>query len=127
MQTKSNIQLIREGLAIRDAFKDNVKSIMDKYTVEDSYFGPSMGMPVQMIKETHSIAEYTKGYFVFEHEYTDIDEAISNMTLSHVLRIIENKRFQIGKRFERLSEAKGDRVIDITTGTAAIGTEEGND
>ena len=118
MQTKSNIQLIKECLAIRDAFKDNVKSIMDKYTVEDSYFGPSMGMPIQMIKETHSIAEYTKGYFVFEHEYTDIDEAISNMTLFHVLRIMENKRFQIGKRFEKLSEANGDRVIDITTGIA---------
>ena len=41
--------------------------------------------------------------------------------------IINNKRFQIGKVYEKLSEAKGDRVIDITTGTAAIGTEEGND
>lgn len=127
MQTKSNIQLIREGLAIRDAFKENIKSFMDKYTIEDSFFGASRGQDIQSIRECHSFAEYTRGYFVFEHEYTDIDTAISNMTLEHVLRIIDNKRFQIGKVYEKLSEAKGDRVIDITTGTTAIGTEEGND
>jgi len=49
------------------------------------------------------------------------------MTHEHTIRIIGNKRFQIGKVYERLSEAKGERVIDITTGMAAIGTEGNND
>ena len=116
MQTKSNIQIVREQLAIREAFKDDIKSFMDKYMVEDSYFGPSKCISMQVIKEGDSTVEYTRGYFVFEHEYTDVDEAISNMSLHHVLRIIENKRFQVGKIFEKLSEAQGERVIDITTG-----------
>ncbi len=120
MQTKSNIQLIRENLAVRDAFKANLESFMDKWMVEDSYFTPSK-------KVLGEAEENTKGYFVFEHEYNNFDEAISNMNGNHTIRIINNKRFQIGKVYEKLSEAKGDRVIDITTGTAAIGTEEGND
>lgn len=120
MQTKSNIQLIREGLAIRDSFKDNIKSFMDKYTIEDSFFGLSRNNNIHSLKESRTMTEYTRGYFVFEHEYTDIDTAISNMTLDHTLRIVDNKRFQIGKVYEKLSEAKGDRVIDITTGKLVV-------
>ena len=120
MQTKSNIQLIREGLAIRDSFKDNIKSFMDKYTIEDSFFGLSRNNNMYSLKESHTMTEYTRGYFVFEHEYTDIDTAISNMTLDHTLRIVDNKRFQIGKVYEKLSEAKGDKVIDITTGKLVV-------
>ena len=114
MQTKSNIQLIREGLAVREAFKDNIKNFMEKYTIEDNYFGPSCKVSTTGIKETHSMTEYTHGYFVFEHEYTDIDTAVSNMSLNHVIRIIDNKRFQVGKIYEKLSDAKGETVIDIT-------------
>jgi len=117
MQTKSNIQLIREGLALREASADNIKAFMEKYTIEDSYFGITRGMSPKEIKETHTLSEYTRGYFVVEHEYTDIDEAISNMSLNHVIRIIENKRFQIGKRFEKLSDVHGDNIIDISTGS----------
>jgi len=106
MQTKSNIQLIREGLALREASANNIKAFMEKYTIEDSYFGI-----------TSEVSEYTHGYFVVEHEYTDIDEAISNMSLNQVIRIIENKRFQIGERFEKLSDAHGDNIIDISTGS----------
>jgi len=120
MQTKSNIQLVRENLAVRDTFKSNLQELMDKYLVEDSYFTPSR-------KNLGKYDVNNKGYFVFEHEYNTFDEAISNLTENNTIRIIENKRFQIGKVYEKLSEAKGDRVIDITTGSAAIGTEENND
>jgi hypothetical protein len=120
MQTKSNIQLIRENLAVRDTFKANLEAFMDKYMVEDSFFTPSKKVLGEMV-------ENVKGYFVFEHEYNTFNEAISNMNHESTIRIIENKRFQIGKVYERLSEAKGDRVIDITTGMAAISTEENND
>ena len=107
MQTKSNIQIMLENLAIRDAFKTSIESFMDKYIIEDSYFG---------ISQKKSLDEYNKGYFVFEHEYDNINDAIINMTPNHVIRIIENKRFQIGKIYEKLSEAIGDRIIDITSG-----------
>jgi len=112
--------LVRENLAVRDAFKSNLEAFMDKYMVEDAYFTPSK-------KVLGEKEENVKGYFVFEHEYNTFNEAISNMTHEHTIRIIGNKRFQIGKVYERLSEAKGERVIDITTGMAAIGTEGNND
>ena len=117
MQTKSNIQLVRENLAVRDAFKSNLEAFMDKYMVEDSYFTPSK-------KALGEMEENVKGYFVFEHEYNTFNEAISNMTHEDTIRIISNMRFQIGKVYEKLSEAKGGRIIDITTGMIVIETEE---
>ena len=106
MQTKSNIQLVREALAIRESFRKELQSFMDKWMIMDSYFEINSGAP----------KEHEKGYFVFEHEYNTFDEAISNMSLDQTIRIIENKRFQIGKVYEKISEAEGDRVIDVTTG-----------
>ena len=114
MQTKSNIQIIRENLALRENFANNIKSFMDKYTIEDSYFGISGG--ASSTKE--SMTEYINGYFVMEHEYTNIDDAISNMAPNQVIRIIENNRFQIGERYRKLSEVEGDNVIDISTGAS---------
>jgi hypothetical protein len=111
MQTKSNIQLIRENLAVRDAFKSNLEALMEKYMVEDSFFTPSK-------KNLGEAEENVKGYFVFEHEYNTFDEAISNISNGQTIRIINNQRFQLGKVYEKLSEAHGDKVIDITTGTA---------
>lgn len=111
MQTKSNIQIVRENLAVRDTFKTNLELFMGKYIVEDSYFTPSK-------KVLGQAEENLKGYFVFEHEYNNFNEAISNMTSKQTIRIIGNTRFQIGVVYEKLSEAKGDRVIDITTGLA---------
>ena len=109
MQTKSNIQLVRENLAVRDAFKTNLEVFMEKYLVEDSYFSPSK-------KTLGEVEENTSGYFVFEHEYNTFNEAISNMNNNQTIRIIENNRFQIGRVFEKLSEANGERIIDISTG-----------
>ena len=120
MQTKSNIQLVRENLAVRDTFKTNLEVLMEKYMIEDSFFTPSK-------KTLGEAQENVKGYFVFEHEYNTFNEAISNLTNGQTIRIMNNKRFQIGKVYEKLSEAKGERVIDITTGMAAIGAEENNE
>lgn len=130
MQTKSNIQLIRENLELREAFKDNIKTLINDYTIKNCYFSPSYGMSPKMIRETHSINEHTNGYFVIEHEYTNIDEAISNMTLQHTIRIIDNDHFQLGKRFEKLSEARknfkkslegeNENIIDILTSAQIV-------
>lgn len=109
MQTKSNIQLIRESLRMLETFKINLESYMERWTIEDSYFTPNktiMGCP----------SENCKGYFSVKQEYTNINEAISNMTLDQTIRIIENKRFQVGNVFEKLTDATGDDIIDITTG-----------
>ncbi len=103
MQTKSNIQLVRENLAIKESFKQRLIDLMNDYIIEDSYFNISTG-------------EWSNGYFVTEHEYTSIDDAINNMSNDQTIRIIENKRFQIGKRYGKLSEAKDGEIIDITSG-----------
>lgn len=106
MQTKSNIQLVRENLAIKESFKQRLIDLMNDYIIEDSYFNISTG-------------EWSNGYFVVEHEYASIDDAINNMTNDQTIRIIENKRFQIGKRYGKLSElsVENDRkIIDITSG-----------
>lgn len=107
MQTKSNIQLLRESLKNRESFKDSVKSLIDRYLVEDSYIG----------FDGKYIKEYTKGYFVIENEFDNIDQAVDAMSNGWVLRIIENKTFQIGRIYDKLSDAKGDNIIDIATGS----------
>ena len=38
------------------------------------------------------------------------------MNLDQTIRIIGDKKFQVGKVFEKISDAQGDTVIDITTG-----------
>ena len=109
MQTKSNIQLIRESLAVKEAFKNSLNDFMDKYMIEDSYFSISKS-------GYGKIEENVSGYFVFNKEYNNFDEAIYNMSNDQSIRIIENSRFQIGEIVEKLSETKGERVIDITSG-----------
>lgn len=111
MQTKSNIQLIRERLAVREEFESNLKSLMEKYIVEDSYFSQSK-------IDARLPEENIKGYFVFNHEYGNLNEAVINMGVADTIRIIDNKRFQVGRVYEKLSDAKGERVFDITTGLA---------
>ena len=116
MQTKSNIQIIRENLAKINILKENIESLMDKYIIEDSFFGISQNKHTRFNNINECISEYSNGYFVIEHEYTNIDEAVSNMGLDNTLRVINNEKFQIGKRFEKLSEITEGEIIDITTG-----------
>ena len=113
MQTKSNIQIIRENLMRREAFADTIKNLIENYTVKNCYFGIS-------IDENKPAIEYIDGYFTVNQEYSDINEAISNMAPDSIIRIIDNYKFQVGERFKKLSGVKGDNIIDISTGRPVL-------
>lgn len=105
MQTKSNIQLIRESLAIKEGFRESISNIMDKYTIEDSVFTWRNGL-----------YECTDGYFEVISEHTSLDEAIKNVTctLTSGIRVINNEQFQVGTVHNRISECdNSNKVFDL--------------
>lgn len=107
MQTKSNIQLMREALAVKETFKDNLEYLMDKWLIQDSFF---------VVEGRGETKEVVKGYFAVDHEYTSLDEAVRDMDNNGVIRIVDNKRFQIGHVYEKLSDVKSEKIVDVTSG-----------
>ena len=103
MQTKSNIQLIRESLAIKEGFKNSISNIMDKYTIEDSVFTWKNGL-----------YEYTDGYFEVISEHITLEEAIKETTSVSGIRVINNEKFQVGIIRNRISECDdSNKVFDL--------------
>lgn len=105
MQTKSNIQLIRESLALKESFRDSISNIMDKYTIEDSVFTWRNGL-----------YECTDGYFEVISEHTNLDDAVKNAdcTLTSGIRVINNEQFQVGMVHNRISECdNSNKVFDL--------------
>lgn len=106
MQTKSNIQLVKEALQYRESFKESLSSLVNKYMVENSTFSFN-----------GSLKEEVKGYFVVEGEYSSLDEAMGNLTPGQLVRVVENEKFQIGSVSEKLSNTSNEKtVIDLSTG-----------
>lgn len=108
MQTKSNIQLIKEGLAFKEPFKCCVETFMNQYLVEDNIFAYD--------KQRQSLAENQKGYFVIDSEYDNLADAVKYMNENQSIRIIKNEKFQIGRVYEKLSNIKSGNVYVIETG-----------
>lgn len=105
MQTKSNIQLIRESLNLKEGFRDSVLNIMDKYVIEDSVFTWRNGL-----------YECTDGYFEVISEHSSLDEAVKNTTLTPTsgIRVINNEQFQVGIIRNRISECDdSNKVFDL--------------
>ena len=107
MQTKSNIQLIKEYLRVKESFKQKVTEFMEKYIVEDNVFSYDNGGSGKLI-------ENTVGYFSINGEYTSLDEAFSNMNVGESIRIINNEKFQTGSISRKLDPSK--QYYDIETG-----------
>ena len=106
MQTKSNIQLVKEALQYKESFKESLTTLTDKYLVENSTFSFN-----------GSLNEVVNGYFVVENEYDSLIEAMGNLTPGESVRIINNDKFQIGGVYEKLSDTPEDKtVIDLSTG-----------
>lgn len=105
MQTKSNIQLIKESIAIKEAAKTSLTNLMDKYNIEDSVFAFKNGM----------MYECTTGYFEVIGEYNNIDEAVKQANIkSQSIRVINNTTFQVGNIHNILSECAADnKVFDL--------------
>ena len=104
MQTKSNIQLIQEALKVKENFKASIENLMDKYLIEDSVF-----------VWKGSLYESTKGYFEVDGEYESLNEAIKVWNPMQSIRVIGNKKFQLGSVKKYITECKEDaQVFDIT-------------
>lgn len=107
MQTKSNIQLIREACELANNYRDGLVNIMEKYTIEDSIF----------VYRNGQVFEATKGYFEIVKEYDNITDAIRECrgkfnTMG--IRIINNDHFEVGILHDNLSEcSKENKVLCI--------------
>ena len=106
MQNKSNIQLIREALMVKEAFENAVQKLTDNYLVEDSVFG----------FDGQNLNEITKGYMCIREEYKSLEEAFKNMNVGESLRIINNETFQIGSVSENLSNTDSTKIYSISFG-----------
>lgn len=104
MQTKSNIQIIRESITLKNSIKESLTNLMDKYTIEDSVFSWK-----------NCLWECTDGYFEVLSEYNNLDEAINNINMyTQSIRIINNTNFQIGMVHSRISECdENNKVFDL--------------
>ena len=104
MQTKSNIQLVREALAVKEAFCNVLEQLTDKYIVKNSVFE----------FDGRNLSEVTSGYMTVKGEYSSLNEAFKNYQIGDAVRIIENSTYQLGKVYKTLSEANSDKVYSIT-------------
>lgn len=107
MLTKSKIQLIKEGIEIRNNYKDGLSNLMEKYTIEDSIFVYRNGL-----------FEVTSGYFEEINQFDTLNEAISSCEdISKVgIRILNNDKFVTGYVKQFLSECSQDaKILDIET------------
>ena len=102
MQTKSNIQLIKELITIKESAKNSLNNLMDKYTIEDSVFAFKNGI----------MYECTEGYFEVVSEYNTIDEAVKYADIkSQSIRVINNTTFQVCNVRTILSECDTDKKV----------------
>lgn len=104
MQTKSNIQLIREACELANYYKDGLVNLMEKYTIDDSIF----------VYKNGQIYEATKGYFECVAEYDNLADAVRECwgrfdTMG--IRILNNKRFEAGVLRNMLSECSKDKKV----------------
>lgn len=105
MYTKSLIQQNLEIFQLKENFNEGISSLMEKYNIEDSIFVISGG----------SVKELTKGYFVVEKEYDNINDAIRNCNINtQGIRIIENNKFSVGTIYSNLSKCpKNSNILDV--------------
>lgn len=105
MNTKSKIQLISEQIENKERFKNDIESILEKYTVEDNIFISKNGVTLSVIN----------GYFVPNTQYDSLTEAMSDFINNFTIRI-EKDKFTTGTVYEYLSECpEGSKVFDINT------------
>jgi hypothetical protein len=104
MQTKSNIQLIREACEYASNYKDALNNLMDKFTIEDSVF----------VCKNGKVYEATQGYFELVAEYDNLNEAIKSCwgkfdTMG--VRIEDNKKFSVGNIHKFINECSEDSKV----------------
>ena len=107
MQTKSNIQLIVERMRVIENFEDNIKSLQEKYCIENSIFTMS----------GNDLMEVVKGYFVIESEHSDLHEAFKTLRKTGNAVRVMGEEYQVGHIYKTLGECpKDSQIYDITSG-----------
>lgn len=105
MWQKSAIQQISERQNILSKFKLSLKSILEKYDVNDNIFGISKG---------GQLYDITEGYFVgSKKEYASLDEAIQNMNSDLCIRVIKNNKFVLGKVYTSFNDCPEGSILLI--------------
>ena len=105
MNNISKIQQTLYNIKIKECFVERLNELMEKYNIEDSIF--------QLIN--NNIKERTSGYFEVISEHETFEDAMNNWN-GQAIRIINNKKFQLGNVKVLLSECNKESVIfDIET------------
>ena len=107
MQTKSNIQLIKESFALKESAKTSLTNLMDKYLIEDSVF--------TFVGKNGIMYECTDGYFEVISEHDNLDDAIKNANINNQsIRVINNTTFQVGNIHNVLANCDANnKVFDL--------------
>lgn len=104
MFTKSIIQQKLEAEQLKYDFMASIENLMEKYNIEDSVF----------VFKNGAMREVVDGYFVTEHEFDNIKDAIAECDIATMgIRII-GTTFQTGTINSKLSECVDNKkVLDI--------------
>lgn len=104
MYTKSLIQQKLEKIHILESFKNELSEMMDRYIIEDAFFGIS----------NKGLYEATRGYFITSKEYDSLDEAVRDMSTNQFIHVLENKKFVVGDVVSQLSSCPdSSHVYDV--------------
>ena len=99
MYTKSLIQRIAEMNDQLCNFKEGLNNLLNKYMINDSVFIYKDG-------QVHTV---NNGYLIIKEEFDNIDEAIKHCDINkNVIRITENKKFEIGEIYNKLADCPED-------------------
>lgn len=104
MTTKSKIQLIKESIEIKEAFKNRINELMEKYNIVDNIF----------VSKSGKTFEALDGYFVINNEYESFDEAMKDFDNGMAIRIENNEKFTTGQLYEHLTDCpENSKILDI--------------
>ena len=102
MWQKSAIQQQLEYNNAVGIFKNTLNTLMEHYVIKDNVFGYIHGKP----------AEVNEGYFVVDCEKDNLQDAIKEMDgLRKYVRILENKKFQVGTVHTHYNECDSNKEI----------------
>ena len=104
MQTKSNIQLIREACEYASNYKEGLNNLMNKFTIEDSIF----------VYKNGQLYEATQGYFELVSEHNNLDEAVKacwGKFDTTGIRIVNNEKFAVGNIHKFLNECSDESAV----------------
>lgn len=104
MNNKSFIQVQLEFVQAKSEFENNIKSILEKYDVQDSVFSIN----------NRGTYELSNGYMVESKRFDSLNDAVRFMGIGQALRIVENKEFIVGNVYDKLTDCpESDHIFNV--------------